>query len=97
VVDVIQAHDLGQHVRVGNVGLRPRGGVPFPVASHRHRVDGVHPVAGRDHGLHPRTPVGLDTDLDLRWGVGRIDVGPLGGYVLGDQRVQSGDAVEAFG
>ena len=44
----VQAHDLGQHVRVRAVGLRARGGMPFPVAGHRHRVDRKHLVAGGD-------------------------------------------------
>ena len=63
VVGAVQPDDLGQQVRVGGIGLRARGGVPFPVAGHRHRVDREHLVAGRDQRRDPRAAVGLDADL----------------------------------
>jgi len=34
----IQAHDLGQHMRIPGIRLSPRRGVPLPVTSHRHRM-----------------------------------------------------------
>ena len=54
VMGVVQPDDLGQHVRVPSIGLRPGRGVPFPVAGHRHRVDREHLIPGRDQRGNPR-------------------------------------------
>ena len=68
----------------------------LPVAGHRHRIDRVYTVAGRDQRLHPRTPVGLDTDPHPPGGLARFEIGPLRRHVLGDQRMQPGDALKPF-
>jgi hypothetical protein len=42
--------------------------MPFPVAGHRHRVDGVHLVTGRHQRPHEQAPVGLGRHHRLgRW------------------------------
>jgi hypothetical protein len=96
VVGVVQAHDLGEDVGVAGVGLGPGRRVSFPVAGHRHRVDRIHLVAGRDQSLHPRTPVGLDPDPHPGGYLVGIQVGPFRWGVLGDQRVQTADPVHTF-
>ena len=63
--------------------------MPFPVAGHRHRVDRVHLIAGRQQRLHPRPAVGLDPDHDRV----RLVVAEM----VGDQRVQRGDPGHALG
>ena len=44
VMLAVQAHDLGQHMRVTGVALRARGGMPLAVACGRQRVDRIHLV-----------------------------------------------------
>ncbi|GAA2901261.1 hypothetical protein GCM10010472_69360 [Pseudonocardia halophobica] len=98
VVVPVEAHDLGQHVRVPGIGLRPRGGVPLPITRHRHRVDREHLVAGRDQRGDPRAAVGLDPDHH-RPGRGhpglRVDRVVI--EVLGEQLVQPGHPGHALG
>ena len=62
VVVAVEPDDLGEHMRITRIGLRPRGGVAFAVTGHRHRVDREDPIAGRDQRGHPRAAVGLDPD-----------------------------------
>ena len=59
--------------------------MPLPIAGHLHRIDREHRVAGRQQGLHPRAPFGLDPDHHLGGLTGRVEM-------LGDQLVQHGDA-----
>jgi hypothetical protein len=93
VMGVVQADDLGEHVGVPGVGLRPGGGVPFPVSRHRHRVDRKHLIPGREQCLHPGAAVGLDPDPHPP---GRFDRLQVRRHVLRDQCVQPADAVKAF-
>jgi hypothetical protein len=74
VMVMVQAHDLGQHVSISGVGLRARGGVPFPIPGPGHRVDRIDPIAGREQGLHPGPAIGLDPDPDLPGHLRRIQV-----------------------
>jgi hypothetical protein len=97
VVRPVQPDDLGQQMRVSRIGLRPGRGVPLPVAGHLHRVDRVHLIPGRDQRGDPRAVIGLDPDLHQRLGLSRLQIGPLLGHVVSDQRVQSGDSFDAFG
>jgi hypothetical protein len=87
VVATVQAHDLGQHVRVTGITLRFRCGVPLPIARRRHRVDREHLVPGRDQRRDPRTTVGLDTDLDPSSRLTWLELGPLRRHRRSDQRV----------
>jgi hypothetical protein len=60
--------------------------MPFAVTGHRHEVDGVHLVAGRDQRAHEQTPVRLGRHHHL----GRlIDV-------LGDEGLRAGPALHPF-
>ena len=99
VMVAVQTHDLGQHVGITRVGLRPRGGVPLPVAGHRHRVDREHLIPGRDQRGHPRAAVGLDPDhhpprrQHPGLGIHRSSVVE----VLGDHLVQPGHPGHALG
>ncbi len=70
-----------------DVGLGAGGGMPFPMAGHRHRVNRVYPVTGRHQCLHPGAAVGLDTDAYLGGGVGRVQIGPRIRHVRRDQRM----------
>ena len=65
VMRPVQPDDLGQQMRIRRIGLRPRRGVPFPVAGHLHRIDRIHHIAGRQQRLHPRPALGLDPDQHL--------------------------------
>ena len=76
VVGAVQAHDFGEHVRVTLVRLRAGGGMPFPIAGDRHRVDRMNLVAGREQGLHPHTAVGLDPDPHSPSYLCWIELGP---------------------
>jgi hypothetical protein len=58
--------------------------VALSIAGHLQRVDRIHLVAGRGQRLHPRAPVGLDADHDLR----RLVVLA---QMLTEHRVQPGD------
>ncbi len=55
----VQTDNLGQHVRIPRVGLRPRRSMAVPVPRRLERVDRIHRVAGRDQRLHPRATIGL--------------------------------------
>ena len=59
----VQPDDLGQHVRITRVALRPRHRVPLPVPRSRLRVDREHLITRRDQRGHPRAALGLDPDL----------------------------------
>jgi hypothetical protein len=93
----VHTHDLGQHVRVPGIRLRPRRGVPLPVAGHRHRVDREHLVPSSDQRRHPLPAVGLDPDLHPRGHLTRLEIGPLLGEELGDQRMKASHPVQALG
>jgi hypothetical protein len=94
VVVTVEPNDLGQQVRIGSIRLRARGGVPFAVAGHRHRIDREDFVAGRDQCRNPRTAVGLDADLDQRLRLPEVQIGPLLRHMRRDQRMQGCDPVE---
>ena len=78
-------------MRVGRIALGPGHGAPLPVPGYLQRVDRVHPVAGGEQRLHPRTPVGLDADHHLH----PIDV--LVTDVPADQGMQPVDAGDPLG
>jgi len=96
VVVTIEAHDLGQHVGVTGVALRPRGGVPLPVTRCREWVDREHLIPGCAQRGDPRATVGLDTDDHLIGDVLWWQVGPRRRSVFGHQCVQPGDALQAL-
>ena len=96
VVITIEADNLGQHVSVTSVALCPRGGVPLPVARCRQWIDREHLVAGCAQRGDPWATVGLDTDDHLTGALLWRQVGPHRRGVLGHQRVQSGDALQAL-
>ncbi len=81
VVRPVQPHDLGQHMRITGVRLRPRHRVAFSVPGRLQRVDRIDGVAGRDQRLDPWAAVGLDSDQHL------VRLGALGQMVT-DQAVQ---------
>jgi hypothetical protein len=85
----VRADHVSQRVRVAGVALGARGAVPLPVAGDLPRVDRVNHVPGRQQGLHPRAPVGLDSDRHL------LRRGVLG-QVRADQLVQPRDPGHAF-
>ena len=97
VMGPIETDDLGQHVRVSTVGLRPGGAVPFPVAGHLHRIEREHLVTGRGQRRHPGAAIGLDANQHaLRDEAGlRVDV--VVAQVLGEQLVQPSQAGNALG
>ena len=85
----VQPDDLGEHMRITRVGLRPRRGVPVPVPRRLERVDRIHRVTGRDQRLHPRTPVGLNPHQHLlRPGV-RVEM-------ISDQLMEPADPRQPF-
>ena len=96
VMRAIQAHDLGQHVRIPGIRFRPRTRVPLPVTGHRHRIDREHLITSRDQRRHPRTAVGLDTDLHPRRSLTRLELGPLIREKLPDQRMKTSDPIQPF-
>jgi hypothetical protein len=96
VMGVIQAHNLGQDVSVAGVGLRTRGGVPFPVPGRRHRVDREYLISGGEQRLDPGPAVGLDPNLHPSGGFGRLEIRPRGGHVLRDQRMQPADPLQTL-
>lgn len=68
----------------------------FAVAGDRLRVQPVHGVPGRNQGTDPRASVGLDADHHLRGRLGRVQVGPLFGRMLGHQCMQLGHSGQAL-
>jgi hypothetical protein len=62
VVLAVLTDDLGQHVRVGRIALRPRRRVTLAIARNLLRVDRINHITGRDQRLHPTAAVGLDPD-----------------------------------
>ena len=82
VMRSVQPNDLGEHMRVHRIGLRPRRRMPFPIPGHLQRVDREHRVAGREQRLHPRPTIGLDPHQHL------IRLG-RGVEMLGDQLMQA--------
>jgi len=92
----IKAHDLGQHVRITSVALGSRGGVPLPVPRRREWVDRGHPVASGPQRSHPRATVGLDPNDHLTRHLLGWQLRPRCRGVLGHQRVQPGDALQAL-
>ena len=84
VMGPVQPDDLGQQMRIRGVGLRPRRGVPLPIAGHLHRVDRIDHIAGGQQRLHPRPPLGLDPDQHLVRLARRVQM-------LRDQLMQRGD------
>ena len=97
MMGAVHPDDLGQQMRVGGIGLRPRGGVTFPVTGHRHRVDREHLVSGSGQRSHPRSPIGLDPNLDHGRSLGGFHIGPLDRGVFADQGVQAGNTIQALG
>jgi len=63
--------------------------VPLPGTGRLQRVDGVHPVAGSEQGLHPRAAFGLDADDHL---IG-VPVRPGVGGQQGVEPVDAGNAL----
>jgi len=92
----IEWDDPGEQVRVGGVALGPGGGVPLPVPGRRQWVDREHLVSGCAQRRDPRTAVGLDTHYRLSRHLLRRQLSPRRRGVLGDQRVQPGDAFKAL-
>lgn len=105
----VGAQDVRQRHRVGVVGLFPRHTVPFPVAGHRHRVDGVNlaaagtqcrdqqPARGLDR--HRDRVLGAVAGLGQHHGQFREPLDGLGDPPLGHQPafgVDQGDVVLAF-
>lgn len=86
VVVAVGPDELGQHLGVTRIGLRPRQGVAVPIARRSPRVDRVHLVAGLDQRLDPQPAVGLDADHHA---AGIVAVDP-------DQLVQRGHAFDAL-
>jgi hypothetical protein len=62
----VGAQDVGQHDRVGVVGLLARDRMALPVAGHCQRVDGIQRPAGGAQAGHQQAPGGLDRDRDRR-------------------------------
>jgi hypothetical protein len=60
----VGTQDVGQHDRVGVVGLLARDGMALPIAGHRQRVDGIDRPAGGAQAGHQQAPGGLDRDRD---------------------------------
>jgi hypothetical protein len=60
VMFAVERDDLGEHMGITRVGLRPRRGVAFAVAGRRHRVDREHLIAGHEQRGDPGTAVGFD-------------------------------------
>ena len=83
----IGAHQVGQHLGVAGVRLRSRCGVAIPIASRRHRVDGVDLVARGEQRPHDEPAVDLDAD-DHRL----VLVG-----MLGDESMEIADPGHAVG
>jgi len=80
----VQPDNLSRRMRIGGIRLRPRGGVPFSIPGHLHRIDRKHHIAGRQQRLHSRPALGLNSDQHLiRFG-GGIEM-------LRDQLMQGGD------
>jgi hypothetical protein len=96
VMVTVQADDLGKHVSITGVGLRARGGVPLPVPRRRERIDRGHLVPGGLQRRHPRTAVSLDPDDHPRRYFPGRQPRPARGSILGDERVQPGDALQPF-
>jgi hypothetical protein len=61
----VQAHHLGQDMRIPRVRLRPGHPVPLAVTGDLQRVDRKHRIPSRDQRLHPRAAVGLDPHHDI--------------------------------
>jgi len=97
VMVAVQAHDLGQHVRVTGIAFRTRGRVPFPVAGRGHRIDREHLIASRDQSSHPRATLGLDTNLHPRGGLRRFELGPVSRHHRGNQRMQPAHPIQPLG
>ena len=87
----IDAHHVGQGVRIPRIRLGPRRRVPLPIAGHLQRVHREHPIPGRDQRGHPRAAVGLDTDHHLP-GPGRV----VRVSEPADQLVQPGQALHTL-
>jgi len=96
MVVTVQANDLGEHMRIAGVALRPRGGVPLSVAGGRQPVDREHLVASCAQGGHPRAAVGLKADNDLDSDFLRRQLAPCRRSRFGHQRMQPGDALQAL-
>ncbi len=96
VMITIQPDDLGQDVSITGVGLRARGGVPLPVPRRGQRVDREHLITGRPQRRHPRAAVGLDPDDHPAGDLLRRQLRPVRRGVLGDQRMQPGDALQTL-
>jgi hypothetical protein len=92
----VQADDLREHMRITSIGLRTRGGVPLPVPRRRERIDREHLVPGGPQRRHPRTAVSLDPDDHPRRYFPGRQLRPARGSMLGDERVQPGDALQPF-
>lgn len=79
------ADQIGQHLGVAGIGLRSRQVVAVQMGGYRHRVDGIHLLAGPGQGVHPQTPVGFDPDSYLGGIIGMV----------GDQLMETPDPFHA--
>jgi hypothetical protein len=87
MVVAVGADQVSQDLGVPPVRLGSRGPMAFPVAAGRQRVDRHHLVARRHQRPDQQPTVQLDTDDHLR----RL------ADVVGDQRVQLGEAGDPIG
>ena len=55
----VGAGQIGQHLRVTRIGLRPGRRVAFPITRRRHRVDRQHRVPGSDQRPDEQPAIGL--------------------------------------
>ena len=62
MVLAIGADQLGQHLGVARIRLRPRHGMAIAVATHRERIQGIHLIPGGHQPLHQQTAVGFDAN-----------------------------------
>ena len=65
VMGPIQPDDLGQQMGIRRIRFRPRWGMAFPIPGHLQRIDRKHHIAGCQQRLHPRPPLGLNSDQHL--------------------------------
>ena len=56
----VGAQNVGQHDRVGVIGLGSGNRVALPVARHGQRIDGIHVPSRRPQARHQKAPAGFD-------------------------------------
>ena len=69
---------------------------PLSVSRRGHRVDREHLIPGRPQRRHPRAAVGLEPDEHPSGDLLTWQIGPGRRGMLGDQRMQPGDAIQTF-